>query len=81
VGGWQAVRTLVRGISGTIIQRNVMNVDACTAANTEAMYRVVLDVDVVNRARSKDFADLNEVIRSVMVSGCFSFFRRVRRLT
>jgi hypothetical protein len=70
MGSWQAVRAIIRCISGAVVQRNVMDVDTCTTADTEAMYRVVLDIDVMNRARSEDFADLNEVIRSVMVRGC-----------
>jgi hypothetical protein len=41
----------------------VVDVNASTVADTETVYRVVLNVDVVDRAGSKDFAELDEVVR------------------
>jgi hypothetical protein len=46
----------------------VVDVDPCAVADTEAMNRVVLDVDIVDRARSEDFAKLDEVVRSAWLA-------------
>lgn len=40
----------------------MVNIDASAIANAEAVDWVVLDVNVMDRARSEDFAELDEVI-------------------
>lgn len=41
----------------------MINIKSCTVTDTEAMDRVVLDVDIVDRAVAKDFTEFDEVIR------------------
>jgi hypothetical protein len=48
VGSCQAVRARVRCISSTVVERDMVNVNASAVANAEAMNRVVLNVDVMN---------------------------------
>jgi hypothetical protein len=43
----------------------VINIKVCTVTDAEAMNWIILDVDVVNRAISKHFCELNEVVGSV----------------
>ena len=45
----------------------MVNVDPSTVADAEAVDRVVLDVNIVNRTGPKDLAQLDEVVRSVNV--------------
>jgi hypothetical protein len=40
----------------------VVDIDTCTVANAEAVNRVVLDVDVMDRAGSKHFVHFDEVV-------------------
>lgn len=41
----------------------MVDIKASAVADIEAMNRVVLDVDIVDGARSKDLADLDKVVR------------------
>lgn len=60
----ETIRAVVGCIAGTVVQSDVVDIKPSAVANTEAMNGVVLDVDVMDCARSQDFAELNEVIRS-----------------
>lgn len=40
-----------------------MDVNTGTIADAEAMYWVILNVDIMNRAVPKHFTELNEVVR------------------
>jgi hypothetical protein len=53
----------------------MVNVNASAVTNTEAVNRIVLDVDVMNRAGSKDFAELDEVVRPFMWSVIDQLYR------
>lgn len=44
-----------------------MYIQSRAVTNVEAVDRIVLDVDVVHRAGSKDFAELNEVVRPLQI--------------
>lgn len=44
----------------------MMNIDAGTIADAEAVYWVVLNVEIMNRAVSKHFTELNEMVRPVI---------------
>jgi hypothetical protein len=46
----------------------VVYIDSRAITDAEAMDWVVLNVNIMDRARSEDFAKLNEVVRSVGVS-------------
>lgn len=50
----QAIGTVVRCIARAVVECNVIDVKSCTVADTEAVYGVVLDVDVVNCTGSKN---------------------------
>jgi hypothetical protein len=67
VGCWKAIRAVVRCVASAIVQRDVIDIKVGTIANAEAMNWVVLDVDVMNRAVSKHFRELDEVVRSVVL--------------
>lgn len=62
--GGQTVGAVVWRISRAIVEGDVMDVDSRAVANAEAMNRIVLDVKVVHRAVTEDFAELNEVVGS-----------------
>jgi hypothetical protein len=59
----QAIGSLVGCVSSTVVQRDVVNVESSAVTDAEAMNRVVLYVEVVDRAGSEDLPNLNEVIR------------------
>jgi hypothetical protein len=48
MGSRQAVRPFVWCVSSTIVQRNVVDINASAIADTEAMHRVILDVDIMD---------------------------------
>jgi hypothetical protein len=48
VGSRQAIRPFVRCVPSTVVQRNVVNVNASAVADAEAMNWVILDVYVMN---------------------------------
>jgi hypothetical protein len=52
VGSGKAVGAIVGRVSGTVIQRDVIDVQTYAVADAETMYRVVLDVDIVDGARA-----------------------------
>ena len=62
VRGGQAVGTSVRCVSSTVVQCDVVNIKPSAVGNSEAMDRVILDVNIVNRTGSKNFGELNEMV-------------------
>ena len=50
----EAIGTVVGCIARAVVECNVIDIESCTVADTEAVYGVVLDVDVVNCAGSKN---------------------------
>jgi exosome complex RNA-binding protein Rrp42 (RNase PH superfamily) len=54
VRGREAIGTIVGCIARAVVECNVIDIKSCTVADTEAVYGVVLDVDVVDCAGSKN---------------------------
>jgi hypothetical protein len=50
----EAIGTVIGCIARAVVECNVIDVESCTVADTEAVYRVVLNVDVVNCARPEN---------------------------
>jgi hypothetical protein len=42
----------------------VVDINTCTVADAEAVHGIVLDVDVMDRARPKDFVHFNKMVGS-----------------
>jgi len=58
----QALGPLVGRISGRVVQGNAVNVQIGAVADTETVDRVVLDVDIVDRALSSHILHLDKVV-------------------
>jgi hypothetical protein len=50
----EAIGTVVGCIARAVVERNVIDIEPCTVADTEAVYGVILNVDVVDCARPKN---------------------------
>lgn len=48
VGSGKAIRAIIRRVAGTVVQRDVVDIEPSAVADAEAMNRVVLDVNIVN---------------------------------
>lgn len=62
VGGRQASRAVVGRVSGTVIERDVVDIETGAVADAEAVDGVVLDVDTVDNALAEKLGELNKVV-------------------
>jgi hypothetical protein len=58
----QAIGTVVGCIARAVVECNVIDVESCTVADTEAVNGVVLNVDVVDCARSENRFEFDEMV-------------------
>ena len=64
VGGRQTVGTVVGSFSGGVVERDVVDGQSVGAGHSETVDWVVLDVQVMDEGRPKDFGDCYEVVGS-----------------
>jgi hypothetical protein len=70
VRGRQSIGPRIGCVTSTVVQSDVVDVKSGAATDAEAVHRVVLDVDIVNRAASQNFAKLDKVVGPGRVSLC-----------
>lgn len=76
----QAIRTSIGCIACTVIKHDVIYVYTSTIANAEAVNRVVLDIDVMDRAISKNLAELNEVVGPISTLSIIEYMMVLPRI-